>query len=129
VRACFPVFALILSGCSAGGLGQTWSGPPVDDLSQPNYRRVVGDNIKRMFPREDALGGLEISEVRPVDHLKGPTWLTCLRRTVEGHPQYFAIFIQGDKVVDFRVAVVIDQCHKEAYTPFEIATAATKPGM
>ena len=128
MRAYVLALAVLLGGCSASELVQNWSASPVVDLSQPNYHRIVADNIKTVLPGLAALGELEISGIRPVDHLKGPAWLTCLRRDADGHPQHYAIFIQNDKILDFRVAVVIDQCHKEAYTPFEIATAAKKPG-
>ena len=128
MRAYVVALAVVLGGCSASELIQNWTPPPVADLSQPNYRRVVADNIKTVFPDFAKMGELEISGLRPVDHLKGRAWITCLRRDVEGHAQHYAIFIQGDKIIDFRSAVVIDQCHKEAYTPFETATAAKKPG-
>jgi hypothetical protein len=129
VRAFVPALALVLSGCSASELVQNWSGPPAAELSQPDYRRLVTENIKTLLPGQAALEELVISGVRPIDHLKGPAWLTCLRREVEGHLQYFAVFIQGDKIIDFRVAVVIDQCHKETYTPLATTPADKKPGI
>jgi hypothetical protein len=91
-------------------------------LSQPNYRRVVADNIKSVFPNQATLGELEISGVRPVDHFKGPAWLTCLKLDARGNPQHYAIFIQGNKIIDTRAGIVIDQCHKEAYTPFGVSS-------
>jgi hypothetical protein len=128
VRAFVPAIAVVLAGCSASELVQNWNPPPVADLSQPNYRRVVADNIRMVFPDFAKMGELEISGLRQVDHLKGQAWINCLRREVEGHAQHYAIFIQGDRIIDFRAAVVIDQCYKEGYTPFEIATVAKKPG-
>ena len=129
MRAYVLALAVTLGGCSASDLVQNWTAPPVAaDLSQPNYRRVVADNIKTVFPKQAMLGELEISGVRPVDHLKGPAWLACLKLDARGNPQHYAIFIQGDKIIDFRAGIVIDQCHKETYTPFEIAPAAKKPG-
>ena len=127
VRAYMLALAVTLGGCSASELVQTWTGGPVPDLSQPNDRRIVADNIKTMFPTQAILGELEISGVRPVDHLKGPSWLTCLKLDAHGTPQHYAIFIQGDKIIDSRAGIVIDQCHKETYTPFELSTAAKKP--
>ena len=111
--------AVTLGGCSASEFVQNWTSPPAADLSQPNYRRVVADNIKTVFPDHSNLGELEISGVRQVDHLKGPAWLTCLKLDAQGNPQHYAIFIQGNKIVDSRAGIVIDQCHKEAYTPLD----------
>ena len=39
------------------------------------------------------------------------------------------VFIQGDQVVDSRMSVIIDQCHKETFQPFDVAAArAAKKG-
>jgi hypothetical protein len=118
--------AMTLGGCSASELVQNWSAAPIGDLSQPNYRRIVSDNIKTLFPKAE-LGELEISGVRMVDHLKGAAWLTCLKLDAHGKPQVYAIFIQDNKIIDQRAGVVIDQCHKETYTPLETSPPAPAP--
>jgi len=117
---------MTLGGCSASELVQNWSAAPIGDLSQPNYRRIVIDNIKTLFPKAEP-GELEISGVRMVDHLKGAAWLTCLKLDAHGKPQVYAIFIQDNKIIDQRAGIVIDQCHKETYTPLVIATPAPPP--
>jgi hypothetical protein len=127
VRTHVLALAVMLGGCSASELVQNWTPPPVADLSQPNYRRIVADNIKSIFPNQKLLGELEISGVRLVDHLKGAAWLTCLKLDAHGTPQVYAIFIQADKIIDQRAGIVIDQCYKETYTPLEIPTVAKKP--
>jgi hypothetical protein len=73
------------------------------------------------------LGDVEISGVRMVDHLKGAAWLTCLKLDARGAPNYYAIFMQDDKIIDSRAGVVLDQCYKETYTPFESFPTAKKP--
>jgi hypothetical protein len=127
VRAYVLALAVTLGGCSASELVQNWAAPQVADLSQPNYRRIIADNIKSIFPNQSILGELEVSGVRMVDHLKGAAWLTCLKLDAHGNPQVYAIFIQSDKIIDQRAGIVIDQCHKETYTPLEISTAAKQP--
>jgi len=128
VRAWILALAATLGGCSASELVLNQPVGPAPDLSQPNYRRIVTESIKTIFPKPSSLGELEISGVRLVDHLKGTVWLTCLRLDARGNPQQYAIFIQGDKVVDWRVGILMDQCHNETYTPLETPTAAKKPG-
>jgi hypothetical protein len=129
VRAYVLAFAVMLGGCSASEIVQNLPSPSVSDLPEPDYRRIVAANIKAIFPGEAASGDLEISGVRLVDHLKGPAWLTCLKLDAHGKPQQYALFIQGDKIIDSREGIVIDQCYKQSYTPFDIAaaTAAKKP--
>jgi hypothetical protein len=146
-RAYLLALAVSLGGCSASEVVQNWTSapamPPAPDLSQPNYRRVVADNIKKIFVNSASLGDLEISEVRRVDHVKGPAWITCLKfhpqinsnatatgepvaapsppgMTNRGGPQYYAIFIQDSKIIDSRFSVVIDQCHSQTFQPFDL---------
>lgn len=127
VRACVLAFAVVVGGCSGSELVQNLESPSLTDLPQPDYRRIVAANIKTIFPAQATLGDLEISGVRLVDHLKGPAWLTCVKLDAHGTPQQYAVFIQGDKVIDSRAGIVLDQCYKQTYTPLEIATVATKP--
>lgn len=123
VRAAVLAAVLILSGCSTSDLVPNWTGEPIPDLSQPNYRRIVTENIRTIFPNENPPGDLEISGLRMVDHLKGPAWMTCLKIDAHGKPQLYAIFIQNDKVIDSRASIVLDQCQKESYGPFELPGA------
>ena len=51
-------------------------------------------------------------------------WLTCLKLDAHGKPQNYAIFIQGDKIIDLRVGIVIDQCYKETFEPFDLSSPA-----
>jgi hypothetical protein len=130
VRAYVLALAVTVAGCSGSELVQNWtpSGPaPALDLPQPDYRRVVADNLKFIFPKPDSLGDVEISGARLVDHLKGPAWITCLKLDAHGKPQHYAVFIQDGKIIETRAGIVIDQCHKETYTPLTTAVAK-KPG-
>jgi hypothetical protein len=125
LAVCIPI---LLAACS-GEIVQNWTTEPASDLSEPNYRRIVADNIHTMFPDQGRLGEMEISGLRRVEHFKGTAWITCLRLDARGNPQHYAIFIQADKIIDSRTGIVIDQCHKEAFSPFELpaANAAKKP--
>ena len=113
--------ALTLAGCAAGGVTTLVESSLPEDLSQPDYRRIVAENIGTIFPQPAALGALEISPLRPADHLKGPAWLTCLRIHADGTPQEYALFIQGASIIDQRAGVIMDGCKKQAYEPFDPA--------
>ena len=124
MRFCLlPALALALAGCAAGGVTTTLLETQApEDLSQPDYRRIVAENIGTIFPQTAALGALAISPVRPVDHLKGPAWLTCLRIYADSTPQEYALFIQGGNIIDQRTGVAMDGCKKQTYEPFNPAT-------
>jgi hypothetical protein len=126
VRVRVLAFAVTLGGCSGSELVQNLA-TPLSDLQQPDYRRIVAANIKTIFPAQAEIGDLEISGVRLVDHLKGAAWLTCVKVDAHGRPQQYAVFIQGDKIIDSRAGIVLDQCYKQTYTPLETAAAAKKP--
>jgi hypothetical protein len=119
-------FHVTLAHCSASGLvQQDWSPSAIEDLSQAGYRRLVAESMKTIFAEPSTLANLEISGLRMVDyHLKGPAWLTCLKVDANGRSQHYAIFIQGDKVVDSRAGILMDRCHKETYSPFDFAREA-----
>src|SRR5215470_10262268 len=127
VRAYLLALAVTLGGCSASEMVQNLPPATALDLQQPNYRRVVADNVRAVIPNVGSGGDLEISGVRLVAHLKGPAWLTCLKVDAHGKPQNYALFIQNDKIIDSRIGIVLDQCYKQTYTPLETAAAAKKP--
>src|SRR5262244_1610547 len=112
MRAYLLALLLTLGGCSAAGVVQNWAPPASPELSPPDYRRVVAENISKILPGSTPLNDVEISGMRLVDHLRGPAWITCLKLDAHGKPQNFSVFIQGDQIVDSRMSVVIDQCHK-----------------
>ena len=122
------VLTFILGGCSASEVVQNWGAPPVADLSEPDYRRIVEKNIRGFFREEPPPDELEISGVRPIDLLTGPAWLTCLRFELRGHLRHYAIFIRGGMILEWRASVMSDLCHKESYTPLVIPGLAKKPG-
>ena len=70
VRAYLAALAAALAGCSASEVVQNLT-PAAIDLPQPNYRRVVADNIRAVIPNVGSVGDLEISGVRLVDSPQG----------------------------------------------------------
>ncbi len=122
MRAAVLATALVLGGCSTSDFAQSLPGEPIADLSQPNYRRIITENIRSIFPKEPP-GNMEISGLRMVDHLKGRAWMTCLKIDARGNPQLYAIFIQDNKVIDSRASILMDQCQRESYGPFELSEA------
>jgi hypothetical protein len=129
VRAYVVVLAVVLSNCSASDIIQDWTVAPAPDLSQPDYRRIIGESIDKLLPGRKPTDELEISEMRPVDQLRGPAWLVCLRVDARRNPKHLAIFIRGNKIIDWRSGLVIDRCHKASYVPFDVpAQVETKSG-
>jgi hypothetical protein len=121
VRFCVLALGVALAGCASGSVTQYLSDPPLQgDLAEPNYRQIVADNIGSIFPNA-VLGTMEISGVRPINHLRGPAWVTCLKLHAADSTQEYAVFIVGDKIIDARAGVAIDRCKQQAYEPFDPA--------
>ena len=119
MRFCVLALGVALAGCASGSVTQYLADPPLQgDLAEPNYRQIVADNIGSIFPSA-VPGTMEISGVRPVNHLRGPAWVTCLKLHAADSTQEYAVFILGDKVIDARAGVAIDRCKQQAYEPFD----------
>jgi hypothetical protein len=111
MRLLLLALTVCLGGCAAGHsvVENLPDHPPQEDLSEPNYRQIIAENIASIFPNPVPLGTLEISGVWRTDHLKGPVWATCLRMHAESAPREYAIFIQDGKIVDQRTGVIMDR--------------------
>jgi hypothetical protein len=120
VRVLVFVLAVNLGGCAASHIIDNFPNPPVsEELSEPNYRQIVAENIGTVFSDPRSLGALEISAVWRTNHLKGAVWATCLRIHADSAPQEYAIFIQDAKIIDQRAGVALDHCKQQAYQSFE----------
>jgi hypothetical protein len=122
LRICVLALGICLAGCAAG-IQNLPDSPLSGDTSEPNYRQILADEIGTIFPDDPAaLGVLELSGVRPVSHLRGLAWLTCLRIHAEDAAQEYAVFILGDKIIDVRIGVAIDRCRQQTYATFDLAS-------
>ena len=105
-----------LSGCAglaAGNAEMPLTGP------DPSYREVVATHLKHVLKNYSFYDSFEISDPRWVHSIKGWTWLTCVRFRDQGRLRSYALFLDGNKIVDDRIAVQTDGCHVQTYSPFE----------
>jgi hypothetical protein len=62
-------------------------------------------------------GAPEVSPLRKAPLIAPANWTVCLRDTARESPPY-ALFFNGNSLVAYRVAVLIDNCARESYAPF-----------
>jgi hypothetical protein len=110
-----PAFVcLILAGCSLGADPALL--PPLDATSIPNIAALAG-KIQETFKSVKLTGYPRVSQVRraPVSALGD--WIVCLRSDADSDPRVYALLIQNNDIVDYRLALSIDGCANQRFEP------------
>jgi hypothetical protein len=89
------------------------------DGPDPSYQRVVATHLRQVLKNYSAYDSFEISDPRWVHSIKGWTWLTCVRFREQGRVRSYALFLDGNKIIDDRFAVQTDSYDLQTYYPFE----------
>ena len=110
-----PAFVgLILAGCSLGAdpapLAQ------LDTVSVPNVAALAA-KIQDTFKSVKLAGYPRVSAVRKAPVSAFGDWIVCLGSDAESDSRVYALLIQNNDIVDYRLALVIDGCAKERYGP------------
>jgi hypothetical protein len=109
---------IMLADCSA---------VPLMDSAQPavspQYGALVSDALKK-FKGYTSYSDFEISAPRWVHATTGWSWLVCVRYNDGGRQRFYSFFIDGNKMVDQRYDIVVDQCGRQQYVPFDATTGA-----
>src|SRR5262245_21254609 len=64
-----------------------------------------------------ATGPFEVSPMRRTRLAQPGDWMVCVRATVQERPAYLAFFMREGRVLDRRIAVLIDECAQEQFQP------------
>jgi len=117
------VFAgLGLAGCSLGvdppaALQQQLGSLRIPDIA------VLADKIQQTFRVVKLTGYPRVSQVRQAPVSALGDWLVCLRSDADNDPRIYALLIQNDDIVDYRLALGIDGCERERFGPLPTASA------
>ncbi len=102
---------------------------PVESAASPtppsNYGVLASNTVKGFAPFT-TYSDFAISAARWVHAETGWNWLVCLRYDDRGQRRYYAIFIQGDSVVNSRYDILADRCGGQRYVPFDLMTGTIK---
>jgi hypothetical protein len=120
MRIFFALAGLILAGCSLGA--DPGSLTPLEPVNVPNTAALAG-KIQATFQTVKLTGYPRISQVRPAPVSALGDWMVCLRSDAEGDPRVYALFIQNNDIVDYRLALIIDRCANERFAPMPTAQA------
>lgn len=89
-----------------------------DPAPDPEQKRIIFAEVRRITGAMKAAGSSEISDVGPNEAQSGPeNWTVCSRVNFSGEMRYFTFFVRGEKVVTWRPAVINDRCEVRSYIP------------
>jgi hypothetical protein len=110
-----PAFAgLILAGCSLGADPAPLAQP--DTVNVPNVA-ALAPRIQGTFKDVKLTGYPRVSPVHKASVSALGDWIVCLRSDADSDPRIYALLIQNNEIVDYRLALIIDGCAKERYEP------------
>jgi hypothetical protein len=113
MRPIFVLAGLILGGCSLG------AGPVPARLEASNPPDVsrLSAKIQEIFKSAKLTGYPRISPAHQAPITALADWVVCLRSDAESDPRIYALLISGNEVVDYRLALVVDQCANQRFEP------------
>ena len=111
MRAFSVLACLMLAGCSLGADPLT---PPLAAISPPDLARLA-PKISDTFRSVKLTGNPRVSRLRNAPVSAFGDWIVCLRG--DDDSRVYAVLISGNEVVDFRLALIIDGCANESFTP------------
>ena len=125
VMRLFPAFAgIFLAGCSLGADPAVMA--QLDTVTVPNII-VLAPKIQATFTAVKLTGYPRISPVRKAPVSALGDWIVCLRSDAESDPRAYALIIQNNEIVDYRLAVIIDGCASERFEPLPSPPVSTPP--
>jgi hypothetical protein len=109
--------AVLLNGCTfffdvRDGGAQSEATP---DARQ---KRIIADQVYKITEQMKQAGAVEISDVGTNEAQSGPEkWTVCTRSNFPTGWRYFAFFLKGETVVNWRPAVINDGCEARSFSP------------
>jgi hypothetical protein len=114
-----PVFAgLILAGCSLGA--DPLTPPRLEAENAPSITALAG-KIQNVFGAVKLSGYPRVSQFRKAPVTALADWMVCLRSDAETDSHVYALLILGNEIVDYRLALMIDECANERFEPLPAA--------
>ena len=113
-----PAFAgLILAGCSLGA-----DPAPIAQLDTVNVPNIeaLATKIQDTFKAVKLTGNPRVSSVRKAPISALGDWIVCLNSDAESDRSVYALIIQNNEIVDYRLALIIDGCANERFAPLPL---------
>ena len=126
-RGLSMLLGLTLGACSASGFLPDWTSSDAAG-PEPAARFLISNRMNDIVGDPSKAGTFEISAAQRVDSIKGASWQVCLKtQNFPRLPNFYAVFIQRDRVTDSRFSVLIDHCELQTFRPFDWSADANNP--
>jgi hypothetical protein len=96
----------------------------VQESVQPDLKpdsgqlEIIYDAVHKITRTMNQAGPSDVSGIGPNEAQSGPEkWTVCSRATFRGEVRYFTYFVKGEKVVNWRPAVINDRCETRSFSP------------
>jgi len=93
----------------------------------PTYGTLMATRLKNTFSTLPPNDSVEISQLRWVHNISGWSWLACIHLQDKGQRRTYAMFMQGNAIIDARYAVETDSCETPPYSLLDLATGTIRP--
>jgi hypothetical protein len=90
--------------------------PAESEAAAPDYQALVAKDLAGLKDRA-SMGAFEISPLRRTRLAQPGDWMACVRTTIQERPTYLAFFMREGRILDRRLAVLIDECGQEQFHP------------
>jgi hypothetical protein len=118
----FPAFAgLILAGCALDADPASLLG--LDSVNAPNMA-ALATTIQNTFKSVKLTGYPRVSPAHKAPVSALGDWVVCLMSDAEGDPRVYALLIQNNEIVDYRLALTIDGCANQRFEPLPVPRAS-----
>lgn len=89
-----------------------------DSAPDSRQKKIIADQIYKITEQMKLTGTSEISDIGPNEAQSGPEkWTVCTRSSFPTGLRYFAFFLKGETVVNWRAAVINDRCEARSFSP------------
>jgi hypothetical protein len=105
---------LMLAGCALGADPAPQA--PLDTVNVPDMA-ALAPKILSTFKTVKLTGYPRVSPVRKAPVSALGDWIVCLMSDTESDSRVYALLIQNNDIVDFRLALIIDGCANERFAP------------
>jgi hypothetical protein len=116
----FRIAALIFVCCQLLGCSLLRDDEPSASAAEPTAQdlKVLQGKIRDTFPLLKLSGSPEISPVQ-LNKANGvlANWTICLRNDAPDSMHYYAFYVQGSEVKEYRLAVMMDGCERQTFAP------------